>query len=271
MRTIPLKILVLGSSGYIGGNFSDYLTKLGYEVIEFDIKMGEEYDLRVKDNTLLLDAMEVADFIYFFAFDVGNSIYLENNDLSHNYISNNLQILNNTFNLLSRKYLPFIFISSQMASNNSISYGILKRLGEKWTSALGGVNGRIWNVFGGKNNQSHHVMQDFHEGARSGIIHLKTNGEEERQFIHIDDLNMMLVSLMQNFEAFKNTSHVDLTSHYWIKIKDLAQIFADLFNSTVTTTEKMAVSNLKYKPTNYFYKFHYDYTTLKTKIFKWAE
>jgi nucleoside-diphosphate-sugar epimerase len=51
MRTIPLKILVLGSDGYIGGNFSDYLTKLGYEVIEFDIKMVEEYDLRVKDNT----------------------------------------------------------------------------------------------------------------------------------------------------------------------------------------------------------------------------
>ncbi len=118
---------------------------------------------------------------------------------------------------------------------------------------MGGVNGRIWNVFVGKNNQSHLVMQDFLEGARSDIIHLKTNGEEERQFSHIDDLNMMLVSLMQSFEAFKNTSHFDLTSQYWIKIKDLAQIFADLFNSTVITTEKLAVSNLKYKPSNYFF------------------
>ncbi len=60
---------------------------------------------------------------------------------------------------------------------------------------------------------------------------------------------------MRNFEAFKNTSHIDLTPHYWIKIKDLAQIFADLFNSTVITTEKMAVTNLKYKPTNYFINF----------------
>ncbi len=88
------------------------------------------------------------DFVYFAAFDVGNSCYLKNNETNFDFISNNVLILHNTFYLLKKTGKPFVFISSSMALNAKCTYGLLKLLGEKYTKSLNGLVVRLWNIYG---------------------------------------------------------------------------------------------------------------------------
>jgi len=88
------------------------------------------------------------NLVFFLAFDVGNSEYLSDNDLNYEFINNNVNIMNNTFHVLSICQKPFIFVSSQMANVTDTTYGLLKKLGEQYSKAVGGVFVRLWYVYG---------------------------------------------------------------------------------------------------------------------------
>lgn len=269
-----MKILVLGSSGYIGKNFTNYLLSKKYEVIEFDIQNGSQFDLRISENELLRESIISADFIFFFAFDVGNANYIDENDYNLKFIQNNLKILTNTFELVSKYYKSIVFISSQMAANCNTSYGILKKLGEKLTSSLGGVNCRLWNIFGGSfPDNNNHVIYDIISGARSGKISLLTNGEEKRQFLLMDDLCIILESVIEKYSTLTKFEFVDVTSNYWIKIKDLALIISEIYNQIpVELSENQAINNSNIQPnSNLDHSVIYDFELLKTNIIKWLK
>ena len=72
-------VLVLGSSGQIGAYLTEYLRNKGHIVNEFDIVNDKQWqDLRMNNNTLLMEKVIASDFIFFLAFDVGGSRYLKN-------------------------------------------------------------------------------------------------------------------------------------------------------------------------------------------------
>ena len=71
------KILVLGSGGQVGAYLTDYLRRMGNEVLEFDITNGSEQDMTIIPNGELEAKIYMADFVYFLAFDVGGSHYLK--------------------------------------------------------------------------------------------------------------------------------------------------------------------------------------------------
>ena len=72
-RVISRKILVLGSGGQVGAYLTDYLRRMGNEVLEFDITNGSEQDMTIIPNGELDRQNIHADFVYFLAFDVGGS------------------------------------------------------------------------------------------------------------------------------------------------------------------------------------------------------
>jgi nucleoside-diphosphate-sugar epimerase len=69
-------------------------------------------------------------------------------------------------------------------------------------------------------------ITDFiHKFKTTGKIELPTNGQEVRQFLHADDCGRCLVALAENFEEISKTRrHVDVSSHEWIKVLDLARM-----------------------------------------------
>ena len=101
----------------------------GEEVIEFDIERIPSEDLRIADNQLLKSCIAKANFVFFLAFDVGGSNYLKTYQHSFDFLSNNIKIMNNTFDYLRRSGIPFIFASSQMSNMSHSPYGILKATG----------------------------------------------------------------------------------------------------------------------------------------------
>jgi len=227
-----MKILILGSDGQIGSALTTHLKNLKYEVVDFDIFSNTKNDLR--EPNILNNILPDTDFVFFLAFDVGGSAYLKEYQDSFIFISNNIKIMNNTFDSLKKYKTPFIFTSSQMSNMSYSSYGILKHIGEKYTHCLNGKIVKLWNVYGYERNLiKSHVITDFILSAKNNkIINMRTNGKESRQFLYSDDCGECLEILMNKFYELTEIEY-DVTNFEWTSILDIANIIARNFPNTV--------------------------------------
>jgi nucleoside-diphosphate-sugar epimerase len=82
--------LVLGSEGFVGKYFCQYLEELGETVFRFDIEGNVTQDCRTAKIPL-----EDIDRVYFLAWDVGGAKYLYKHDSQFRQLEWNLQILLN--------------------------------------------------------------------------------------------------------------------------------------------------------------------------------
>lgn len=212
--------LVIGSEGFIGKPFCRYLESLGEKVIPFDIKRDEAEDGRIVQ--LSLDGV---DRVYFLAWDVGGAKYLYRDEIQFIQLDWNLKLLLNIMPQLQAKKIPFLFVSSQLAEECDTVYGVTKRLGEVWTKLLHGVRVRLWNVYGQLEAPSErsHVVADFvYQAVTNGEIKMLTTGEEQRQFIYIDDVCCAFhQALSQNLQGI-----YDVSSFEWVSVRDIAEIIA---------------------------------------------
>lgn len=222
------KILILGSEGQIGGHLVDFLKKnKKYEVLKFDLVLGNSYDLRNFNNKKLEQNIKKSNFVFFLAFDVGGSRYLKKYQKTFNFLINNLLIMSNVFRLLDKHKKKFIFASSQMSNMDFSSYGTLKRLGENITTSLNCIFVKFWNVYGiEKEIEKSHVITDFILMAlKKKKIKMLTNGNESREFLYADDCSEGLFKIMQNFNFFlKKDRELHLTTAKRIKILEIANI-----------------------------------------------
>lgn len=224
------KILVLGSSGQIGSHLSTHLKDIGHEVVEFDILENLNNDLRLpKSSESYIDD---CDFVYFAAFDVGGSKYLKKYQHSFEFIDNNMRIMLNVFNLLRKYKKPFIFFSTQMVDAENSAYGLLKAIGEQYTTALGGIVVRLWNVYGVElYGDKSHVITDFILSAKNNNkIEMLTDGNEERQLLHVEDCCECLTIIMNKYRDIPRSDKLHITSFDWIKIHNVADIVSRIFD-----------------------------------------
>lgn len=228
-----MKILVLGSDGQVGSALFDHLRNIGHEVVGFDIFSNKNQDLRIKD--VLEDLIVDIDFVFFLAFDVGGSVYLSKYQNTYDFVSNNVKIMDCTFDTLKKHNKKFIFASSQMSNMSYSPYGLLKNLGEIYTKILNGKIVKFWNVYGYEADlEKSHVITDFILMAKNeGKITMRTNGEEERQFLYTDDCSKALTAVMNNYDIIDNDKNLHITNFEWSKIVDIANIIAKRFSATV--------------------------------------
>lgn len=230
-----MKYLVLGSSGQIGGHFCSYVGKIGgHSAIQFDVTHDPAEDLR-NNAALLREKMKQADFVMFLAFDVGGALYLQQYQTTFDFISNNVKLMNNTFDALRDLQKPFIFASSQMANMLQSPYGILKAVGEYYTRALNGIMVKFWNVYGVEHDpKKFHVMTDLIKKARRhGKIEMISSGQEERQFLYAEDCSDCLHKLAQQYQAIPRDKNLHITNFEWNKIIEVAEIIGRQMNVPV--------------------------------------
>jgi nucleoside-diphosphate-sugar epimerase len=235
MEDIPVKYLVLGSSGQIGSALTNFLIEQKQEVLEFDIVRSPQEDLRIPRNKILRQHIMVADFVFFLAFDVGGSRYLKTYEHTFEFLSNNARLMSNTFELLRETRKPFIFASSQMSNMSFSPYGLLKALGENYTRSLSGLIVKFWNVYGIEHDFAKaHVITDFILKARDNrCIDMVTDGTEERQFLYADDCSECLHLLSQSYDTIDRKQELHITSFEWANILEVAKIIAEFFPKTV--------------------------------------
>ena len=225
------KILVLGSEGQIGSHLKEYLIKKKYKVFEFDLVRSNKEDLRLNKNKNLISKIKKSDFIFFLAFDVGGSRYLKKYQNTHEFISNNIRILENTFEIIKKYKKPFLFASSQMSNMSYSPYGLLKNIGEKYTEILGGLVVKFWNVYGiEKDLKKSHVITDFIiMSLKNKKIKMLTNGQEKRDFLYAEDCCVGLEQIYINFNKIKKIKKsVDLTTGKYTSIINIGKIIQKL-------------------------------------------
>jgi len=224
-------ITVLGSSGQIGAYLSDYLSRKGHIVREFDIVNGIHQDMTHIPNTYLRNAIMESDFVFFLAFDVGGSRYLKKYQHTFDFVNNNTRLMANTFGLLEQYDKPFIFASSQMSNMSYSPYGTLKRLGELYTESLGGLVVKFWNVYGiEKDHKKAHVITDFiRKGFEDGDFEMLTDGEEVRQFLYAEDCCEGLEAVMKNYDEFYANDPLHITNFDYTTIREVAIIIENEF------------------------------------------
>lgn len=225
-----MNILILGSRGQIGDHLNVYL-KSKYNIMEYDILNSTREDLRIDNNQHLKKLIKKSDFVFFLAFDVGGSEYLKTYQDSFSFLMNNISIMKNTFTELYNQKKKFIFASTQMSNMIYSNYGVLKKIGENLTKTCGGVSVRFWNVFGiERDPEKTHVITDFIlKGFKNNKVIMKTDGEEERDFMYADDCCRALSFIMKKYKLFSKKGYVDLNTGKSTKIKKVAKIIEKLF------------------------------------------
>ena len=224
-------ITVLGSSGQIGAYLSEYLSRKGHIVREFDVVNGIHQDMTHIPNTYLRNAIMESDFVFFHAFDVGGSRYLKKYQHTFDFVNNNTRLMANAFGLLEQYDKPFIFASSQMSNMSYSPYGTLKRLGELYTESLGGLVVKFWNVYGiEKDHDKAHVITDFiRKGFEEGDFEMMTDGEEVRQFLYAEDCCEGLEAVMKNYDEFYANDPLHITNFDYTTIREVAIIIENEF------------------------------------------
>ena len=224
-------ITVLGSSGQIGAYLSEYLSRKGHIVREFDIVNGIHQDMTHIPNTYLRNAIMESDFVFFLAFDVGGSRYLKKYQHTFDFVNNNTRLMANAFGLLQEYDKPFVFASSQMSNMSYSPYGTLKRVGELYTESLGGLIVKFWNVYGiEKDHDKAHVITDFiRKGFEDGDFEMLTDGEEVRQFLYAEDCCEGLEAVMKNYDEFYANDPLHITNLDYTSIREVAIIIENEF------------------------------------------
>jgi nucleoside-diphosphate-sugar epimerase len=157
---------------------------------------------------------------------VGGSKFLQNMNFDKSFLLNNIKIISNIFEMLMEFDKKVIFISSYLTSDISHSYGLLKSLGEKFTHSIHGIVLRLYNFYGDEEvSYRSNVIPDLINQAQNNIfVELKTNGDERRQFLYIDDCCEALFIASQKYDELLNECNCfDLTSFEWVKIKKVAK------------------------------------------------
>lgn len=249
-------ILVLGSRGQVGLSLVDHLNKKKYNVYKFDIIDNKNNDLRIR--SVLDDLIQKCDFVYFLAFDVGGSKYLEQKQNQYEFIENNMKIMLYTFETIKKYNKKFLFTSSQMSNMSYSCYGTLKRIGEFYTECLNGVNVRFWNVYGLEyDDLKSHVITDFiNMSKKNKIITMRTDGEEKRQFLHSDDCSEALEIIMNEYDKIDRRKNLDITSFEWVKIKEVADIVSKINDCVIIPGKNLDIQKDKQnEPDDYILNF----------------
>ena len=266
-----MRITVLGSSGQIGAYLSEYLSRKGHIVREFDIVNGIHQDMTHIPNTYLRNSIMESDFVFFLAFDVGGSRYLKKYQHTFDFVNNNTRLMANAFGLLEQYDKPFIFASSQMSNMSYSPYGTLKRVGELYTESLGGLIVKFWNVYGiEKDHKKAHVITDFiRKGFEDGDFEMLTDGEEVRQFLYAEDCCEGLEAVMKNYDEFYANDPLHITNFDYTTIREVAIIIENefkLIGRTVNIIPGKASDSVQLDKRNEADPFIKKYWTPKTDL-----
>ena len=276
-----MRHLILGSSGLVGSYLSKHIRGTSRDfsdVIEYDILRSPMEDLRQANSQNLYDKMNQADFVHFLACDIGGSEYMKKYQYSYDFISNNIKIMENTFDMLRLTGKPFYFASSQMSNMSHTTYGVLKHMGEYYTQSLNGIVVKFWNVYGEEHDESkNHVITDFVKSAKYDKgIRMRTNGKELRQFLYAEDCAVFLKNIAENNMSVDRCKPIHITSYQWVSILDLAKTVCKIYDAwEVIPGDKddALQGGFKNEPDDYALRFFKDakFTSLEEGIRKVGE
>ena len=252
-----MKVLITGSAGFIGFNFSEYLLKKNYYVIGID-NINDYYSQKLKKDRLkilkkfknfkfykidLIDRIKIKkiflknkfDFVFHFAAQAGVRYSVDNPNA---YIDSNIVGFYNILEMVKKKKIKkFYYASSSSVYGNSKkfplkekqtlfptnTYSLTKKFNEDLSEIfkkfynINSIGIRFFTVYGEWGRPDMFYTKAIEAGLKKKKLYINNYGNHARDFTYIKDVNLILFNLMKNKISTDNNV-INICSNHPINI-----------------------------------------------------
>jgi len=258
-----MKAIVIGGSGFVGSHIADALTKTGYEVTIFDINpspfLQENQEMiigDILDKKAVENAVKGCDLVYHFAAlsDIETAHLKPLKTIEYN-------VLGTTIILEAcRKYhvKRFVFASTIYVYSDAGSFYrsskqacelIIENYQEVYNLPYTIV--RYGSLYGPRANENNWIYKILNQATSEGKITRYGDGEEIREYIHVEDAAHLSVEILS--KEFEN-QNVIITGNQPMKIKDFLIMVKEILGNKIEIEYLPIHSKIHYEITPYCFK-----------------
>ena len=255
-----MKVVVFGGSGFVGSHVADELTDKGHEVTIYDLrpspylKKGQKMVAGdILDAEKVNKTVEGCDVVYNFAgiADVEEALIKPLETIKNNILGNAVILEGCASNKIKR----FVFASSLYVYSGAGSfYRSSKQACELITENYNEKYGlpftilRYGSLYGPRADERNWVYQILKQAVTGGKITRLGDGEELREYIHVQDAARCSVEILS--PEFEN-QYVIITGSQQMKVKDLMIMIKEMLNNKIELEFVPTDSTLHYEITPY--------------------
>ena len=257
------KVLITGSSGFIGSHMADALEEQGYQVILFDTvpskykkKSQKEYIGDILNPDDIEKSMKDCQYVFHFAAqaDIGSS----SNDATktiHNNIIGTQNILETARrnNVNRVMFASTIYVYSELGSFYRVSKQACEKIIEEYQRVFGldYTILRFGSLYGPRANAFNAISNFLIQALKNKRIVRRGDGEEIREYIHVKDAAQLSVDALS--EQYQN-KHLIITGNQQIKVKNLLTMIQEIFEGEIEIKYGLEDELHHYAITPYNYK-----------------
>lgn len=256
------KALVVGGSGFLGNQIIEELKIRNYKVFNYDISDGRDI---LHDENLDNFMKETKPNIVYHLAALSD---MDGDDAMKMFSTN----INGTVNVLNkcRKYDidRFVFASTiYVYSDKGSFYRISKQTCESLIEEYNKLYGiqytilRYGSLYGPKSNYHNWIRIAIEQALKERKITRYGDGEEIREYIHIEDAARLSVDILDELYINKILT---ITGNHSYRIRDVMEMIKEIIDESIELEFKESVNDVHYKITPY--KFNPKSSTKLTSI-----
>lgn len=258
-----MKAIVFGGSGFLGSHIADALTKKGHDVTIFDLKTSKYLKDKQKmiigdilDKKAVEKAVKGCDVVYHFAAlaDIETAHLKPLETVEYN-------ILGTTIILEAcrkHKIKRFVFASTIYVYSNAGSFYrsskqacelIIENYNEVFDLPYTIL--RYGSLYGPRADDKNWIHKILKQATEDGKITRYGDGEEIREYIHVEDAAKLSVDVLS--KEFEN-ENVIITGNQPMKIKDVLVMVKEILGNKINLEFIPTESSIHYEITPYCFK-----------------
>ena len=257
------KVLVTGSSGFIGSHVADALEHQGCNVVLFDktpskykSKSQKEFIGDILNENDVAKAMKGCDIVYHFAAqaDIDPAVNKPTETIKTNIIgTQNILESMRQYKLKRVVFASTIYVYSELGSFYRVSKQACEKIIEEYQKefSIDYTILRYGSLYGPRANNFNAIRSFLTQAIKEEKIVRRGDGEEIREYIHVKDAARLSVYALNR--KFIN-KHLVITGNEQIKIKDLLTMINEILNGKITIEYDLAQELHHYEITPYNYK-----------------
>tara|TARA_A100001015_G_C15005396_1_gene720410 strand:+ start:286 stop:1191 length:906 start_codon:yes stop_codon:yes gene_type:complete len=258
------KVLVTGSSGFMGSHIADILSENGYQVKLFDIVPSkfkkDEQDEYIGDILKIEDvqeAMKGCSIVYHFAAQADIDLSSDQPSQTINTNIKGTQNILESMLKLGLKRLIFsstIYVYSKLGSFYRVSKQACEKIIEEYKNQfdIDYTILRFGSLYGPRANEFNGILKFLNQALKENKITRVGDGEEIREYIHVKDAAVLSYEALN--DEFLN-KHLIITGNQQIRVKDLLLMIKEIFCGEIEIEfKKNIIEPHHYEITPYNYK-----------------
>ena len=258
-----MKAIVFGGSGFLGSHIADALTKEGHDVTIFDLitspYLQENQKMIVGDilgKKAVDKAVKGCDLVYHFAAlaDIETAHLKPLETVEYNVLGTTI-ILEACCNYKIKRFVfaSTIYVYSDAGSFYRSSKQACELIIENYREVfnLPYTILRYGSLYGPRADEKNWIHKILEQATTKGKITRHGDGEEIREYIHVEDAAKLSVEILS--KVFEN-QNVIITGNQPMKIKDFLIMVKEILGNEIEIEFLSTESSIHYEITPYCFK-----------------